>query len=69
MTPLETLRQTLGDNLVFEPGLTYSRDKSEEGIRKAVEAVSYTHLKGKHELFPIPAEEINLNPMEQNNGY
>ncbi len=26
-------------------------------------------VKGKHELFPIPAEEINLNPMEQNPGY
>ena len=26
-------------------------------------------IKGKHELFPIPAEEINLNPMEQNPGY
>ena len=24
---------------------------------------------GKHELFPIPSEEINLNPMEQNPGY
>ena len=26
-------------------------------------------IKGKHELFPIPAAEINLNPMEQNPGY
>lgn len=26
-------------------------------------------IKGKNELFPIPAEEINLNPMEQNAGY
>ena len=25
--------------------------------------------KGKNELFPIPSEEINLNPMEQNPGY
>lgn len=24
---------------------------------------------GKHELFPIPSEEIALNPMTQNNGY
>ena len=24
---------------------------------------------GKHEIFPIPAEEIELNPMEQNPGY
>lgn len=26
-------------------------------------------IKGKHELFPIPSEEIRLNPMEQNPGY
>ena len=26
-------------------------------------------VKGKCELFPIPSEEINLNPMEQNPGY
>ncbi len=26
-------------------------------------------VEGKHELFPIPAEEINLNPMSQNPGY
>ena len=24
---------------------------------------------GKHELFPLPAEEIALNPMDQNPGY
>lgn len=24
---------------------------------------------GKHEIFPLPAEEIRLNPMEQNPGY
>ena len=24
---------------------------------------------GKHEIFPIPAEEIELNPMTQNPGY
>ncbi len=28
-----------------------------------------TFIKGKHELFPIPSEEIILNPMEQNPGY
>lgn len=26
-------------------------------------------ITGKHELFPIPSEEITLNPMEQNPGY
>ena len=26
-------------------------------------------VKGKNELFPIPSQEINLNPMEQNPGY
>lgn len=28
-----------------------------------------TFEKGKHELFPIPSKEIDLNPMEQNPGY
>ncbi|KAA6344332.1 RagB/SusD family nutrient uptake outer membrane protein [termite gut metagenome] len=26
-------------------------------------------IKGKHELFPIPSQEIDLNPMDQNPGY
>lgn len=26
-------------------------------------------IAGKHELFPIPSKEIDLNPMPQNNGY
>lgn len=26
-------------------------------------------VRGKHELFPIPSEELALNPMEQNPGY
>lgn len=39
VTPLESLRRMLGDdNVIFEPGLAFSRDKSEEGIRRAVEA-------------------------------
>jgi len=28
-----------------------------------------TFIKGKHELFPIPSAELDLNPMEQNEGY
>lgn len=28
-----------------------------------------TFIEGKHEIFPIPVEEIELNPMEQNPGY
>ena len=28
-----------------------------------------TFIAGKHEIFPIPSEEIELNPMTQNNGY
>ena len=28
-----------------------------------------TFKAGTHELFPIPAEEIELNPMDQNPGY
>lgn len=39
VTPLESLHRMLGDdNVIFEPGLAFSRDKSEEGIRRAVEA-------------------------------
>lgn len=26
-------------------------------------------VRGKHELFPLPSEELQLNPMEQNPGY
>ena len=26
-------------------------------------------IKGRNELFPLPAEELDLNPMEQNPGY
>lgn len=38
ITPLAALREALGnDAVLFEKGLTYSRDKSEEGIQKAVE--------------------------------
>lgn len=36
---------------------------------EAAKAEMASFIKGKHELFPIPAEEINLNPMEQNPGY
>ena len=39
VTPLESLRKMLGDDaVIYEAGLTYSRDKSEDGIAKAVEA-------------------------------
>lgn len=34
-----------------------------------VRAEMANFVEGKHELFPIPAEEIALNPMSQNNGY
>ena len=43
---------------------SYGSTESEE-----VRAEMAMFIKGKHELFPIPAEEINLNPMEQNPGY
>ena len=35
------------------------------------EAKSYMgeFIAGKHELFPIPSREIDLNPMDQNPGY
>lgn len=34
-----------------------------------IRAEMATFVKGKHEIFPIPAEEIRLNPMSQNPGY
>ena len=40
---------------------------SHESAEARAEMASF--IEGKHELFPIPAEEINLNPMEQNPGY
>lgn len=40
---------------------------SHESAEARAEMASF--VKGKNELFPIPAEEINLNPMEQNPGY
>lgn len=43
---------------------SYGKNESEEARREMANFVE-----GKHELFPIPAEEINLNPMAQNPGY
>lgn len=43
---------------------TYGRSETPEA-----RAEMANFIKGKCELFPIPAEEINLNPMEQNPGY
>ncbi|WP_321436217.1 RagB/SusD family nutrient uptake outer membrane protein [uncultured Bacteroides sp.] len=41
--------------------------KTTENAEVQKEMASF--IKEKHELFPIPAEEINLNPMDQNPGY
>lgn len=40
VTPINALRDMYGSKvkIVYEPGLTYSRDKSDEGIKKAVKA-------------------------------
>ena len=43
---------------------SYGKNESPE-VREQMAAF----IAGKHELFPIPAEEIGLNPMEQNPGY
>lgn len=43
---------------------SYGKNENE-----AVRAEMANFVKGKHELFPIPAEEIALNPMKQNEGY
>lgn len=36
---------------------------------EAVRAEMGNFIRGKHELLPIPQQEIDLNPMEQNPGY
>lgn len=43
---------------------TYGSTESEEA-----RAEMANFIEGKNELFPIPVEEIHLNPMEQNPGY
>lgn len=51
----ETLDKTVG---------TYASSESD-----AVKAEMANFIKGKHEYFPIPLEEIQYNPMSQNPGY
>lgn len=43
---------------------SYGKNESDEARAEMASFVA-----GKHELFPIPAEEIALNPMAQNPGY
>lgn len=55
-------------------GIAYDvldRDKGSYGANESQEARKEmaNFIPGKSELFPIPAEEINLNPMDQNPGY
>lgn len=55
-------------------GIAYEvldKDQGSYGKNESAEARAEmaNFIKGKNELFPIPAEEINLNPMEQNAGY
>ena len=38
VTPLQALRQVNGLRVMYEPGLAYSRDRSQAGIRRAVQA-------------------------------
>lgn len=47
------------------------KDNGSYGKNESAEARAEmaSFIKGKHELFPIPSEEIALNPMEQNYGY
>lgn len=55
-------------------GIAYQvmdKDNGSYGSRESAEARAEmaSFVPGKHELFPIPSEEIILNPMEQNPGY
>lgn len=47
------------------------KDTGSYGSRESAEARAEmaTFVRGKHELFPLPSEELQLNPMEQNPGY
>ncbi|MGM9822032.1 MAG: beta-glucosidase BglX [Muribaculaceae bacterium] len=41
VTPLQSLRELYGaENIIYEPGLTYSRDKNADGIAKATAAAN-----------------------------
>ena len=42
VTPLQALRQVNGLRVMYEPGLAYSRDRSQAGIRRAVQAARRT---------------------------
>ncbi len=55
-------------------GIAYEvmdKDNGSYGKNESTEARAEmaNFIKGKNELFPIPAEELNLNPTEQNPGY
>ena len=50
--------------IAYEVMNEYARNESAE-----VQAEMANFIKGKNGLFPIPSEELNLNPMEQNPGY
>ncbi len=43
---------------------TYGSNETEEARAEMANFIA-----GKHELFPLPSEEIALNPMDQNPGY
>lgn len=44
VTPLATLRQIYGDNIIYAPGLDYSRELSTDGFDKAVEAAEQADI-------------------------
>lgn len=55
-------------------GIAYDvldKDNGSYGSKETPEARAEmaNFIKGKNELFPIPSEELNLNPMTQNPGY
>ncbi|MDE6137597.1 MAG: RagB/SusD family nutrient uptake outer membrane protein, partial [Muribaculaceae bacterium] len=47
------------------------KDNGSYGKNESAEARAEmaSFIPGKHELFPLPTEELVLNPMEQNPGY
>lgn len=44
ITPLTSLKKSLDDRLTYAPGLSYSRDQSEEGFKQAIKAAKQSDV-------------------------
>ena len=60
----DIVRWGIASSILNKDNGTYASHETE-----AARAEMAMFIEGKHELFPLPAEEIALNPMTQNPGY